>query len=82
MNKESMKTITYTELIFKKNIKNLRKSLPGCLSKADVAKKIGISASYYRNIENENISKYPSFEVLEKISDFYNVPVWKLFYKK
>lgn len=77
---DKLKTVTQTEIIFKHNLKKLRKSLPGCLNKSDTARKIGISPPYYINLESEKVSRLPSFEILEKISTFYDIPVYKLFY--
>lgn len=75
------KDITDTELIFKENLVMLRKAQPGCLTKKDIADKLKMSATYYRDLENPTVHKTPSFEVLESIALYYNVEVYQLFKK-
>lgn len=47
------------------------------LTHDDIAKAIGISRSHYGLIENGN--RNPSFEVAQRLSDFFKVPIKELF---
>lgn len=69
--------LTKTELIFKRNLRVLRASTRK--SAYLTAKKIGIDKSYYYRLENDNIHLQPSFIILEKIAEYYQIPVHILF---
>jgi len=71
------KNITATEKIFKANLKQLRE-LHG-YSKYSIAKMLGVSYSYYHNIENEEKNVMPNFEVMEKIAELYKLDVSDLY---
>lgn len=61
--------------VFSKNMKNRRKKLG--LTQGELAKKIGISASFITEIEIGR--KSPSFTNISKISDALNAPAWSFF---
>lgn len=69
--------ITDTEKLFKTKLRQLRE-LHG-YSKYAIAKMLGISYSYYHNIENEEKKVMPNFEVMEKIAEIYQVGVSDLY---
>lgn len=79
MGEQEEQKMTQTEITFKKNIKELRKSLPGCINHTKAAEKIGISQRYYSHLENINEHKQVSYAVMEKIATAYEVKVSDLF---
>ena len=71
--------ITKTELQMKQNLKQLRETAG--LSKKKLASLIDIDLSYYNRLENPERCVVPRFTTLEKICDFYKIPVSVLFTK-
>lgn len=71
--------LTKTEIVFKQNLKSLRKNLPGCINQTQAAEKIGISQTYYNSLEDPKIHKQVSYIVMEKIATAYNISVSDLF---
>lgn len=72
--------MTETELTLKRNLKQLRE-LYG-FSKRKFASAIGIDLSYYNRLENPERNVVPRFTTLEKICNFYQIPVSRLFEHK
>lgn len=70
--------LSETELIFKSNVKKLRKNYPGSPSIMDMSKALGINYGTYRLIESYTPINV-KFETMEKIARFYNIPVKELF---
>ncbi len=72
-----MENITTTEFIFKSNLRNLR--LSAQLTKSATAKNLGISNAHYHSLENINKHTTPSFDVIERITQYYNIAASELF---
>lgn len=70
--------LTKTELTLKNNLKYLREL--SNLSIRQLAKIIEIDYSYYYRIENPERTVAPRFQTLEKIAEYYNIPVYCLFH--
>lgn len=69
--------MTETEKLFKQNLCILRESKG--LSRYNICTVLKIDNSYYNRLENLERSVSPTFELLEKIADFYNIKVCDLF---
>ena len=70
--------LTETELIFKTNVKNLRLNYPGSPTLMQMADSIGLKYGTYRLIESYTPVNV-KFETMEKIANFHQIPVSKLF---
>ena len=69
--------MTETEKAFKKNLVKLRESKG--LSRYNISTILKIDYSYYNRLENMDKSTSPSFELLEKIANYYELRVADLF---
>lgn len=74
---KTMIEITRTESKLKGNIRRLRECQ--MISSYRLAKEAGIEKSYYYRLEKENYHVQPTFEVLEKLANYYNIQVFELF---
>jgi len=72
-----MENTNTTELIFKCNLRNLR--LSAQLTKSATAKNLGISNARYHALENMEKHTTPSFDVIERIIQYYNIAASELF---
>ena len=70
--------LTETELIFKNNVKRLRKESPGSPTLVETAEALGIKYGKYRLIESFTPVNV-KFETMERIAKYYNIPVADLF---
>lgn len=71
------KTVPYAKVKLSNNLTLMRNNI-GKSIKA-VAEEMNIAYSYLHALEDVNIIKNPSLEVLDKISSYYNVEVYELF---
>lgn len=69
--------MTNTEIKFKKNLKSLRES--SGLSGYKTAQNMNIDRGYYYKLESLNKSQSPTYEMLEKIAEYYKIEVYELF---
>lgn len=69
--------MTNTELTFKKNLIKMRESKG--ISRYRLAILLKIDKGYYYRMEDFSKSQSPTYDMLEKIADFYDVPVYRLF---
>ena len=70
--------LTVTELIFKTNVKKLRKCYPGSPTITEMAEIIGLKYGTYRVIESLTPNNV-KFETMEKIARTHSIPVSDLF---
>lgn len=63
---------------YMKQEKLISARLKASLTQAEVAKKLGISRSFYTQIENS--TRKPTVNLLFKMSNFFKVPVDKIFF--
>lgn len=69
--------ISQTEKIFKKNLIILREKKGVSIYRAALDSKI--DKAYYYRLEDRKRHIEPKFETLEKLSLYFNIPVYKLF---
>lgn len=69
--------MTKTEIIFKNNLIFLRTQRE--ISAYRVATDLKIDKGYYYRLENMNKSQSPTYELLEKLADYYGLEVYELF---
>ena len=70
--------LTETELIFKTNVKKLRLNYPGSPTLMQMSDALGLKYGTYRLIESYTPINV-KFETMEKIANFHQIPVSKLF---
>jgi len=70
--------LTETELIFKSNVKQLRKNAPGQPTIKAFADSIGLTYGTYRLIESFTPVNV-KFETMERIAKYHNISVSELF---
>jgi len=71
--------MTETEKILKKNLILLREGKG--LTRYQLAKEMQVNRTYYYKMERMDISQSPTYNMLEKIANFYNIEVYELFKK-
>lgn len=71
------KKIPYSKIKLSNNLQVLRNNKGKSINA--VAEEMSITYSYLHALEDVNVSKNPSMDILDRLSEYYNIEIYELF---